>query len=86
MRREAPVARNPRPSLVTGDVLLSRHADVYETLRDHQTFPSDPNLYANAEDAFRYPRTATAGIARRLPYTPRGGWEELYTAVRRERR
>lgn len=42
LRREAPVARNPRPSLVTGDVLIARYKDVYETLRDHKTFSSDP--------------------------------------------
>lgn len=42
LRREMPVAENPRPSLVTGDVLLSRYADVYATLRDHDSFSSDP--------------------------------------------
>ncbi len=42
LRRETPVAENPRPSLVTGDVLLSRYEDVYATLRDHETFSSDP--------------------------------------------
>ena len=42
LRRESAVARNPRPSLLTGDWLLTRFADVYPALADHETFSSDP--------------------------------------------